>query len=257
MATKNKFLEIARGTINQWVDYDGAYGSQCVDEVNTTLARAGYAALPGNAIDLLDSARARGWQTFRNVPGQNPKAGDILVYGSYSHRFGHTGILLEDSDGYTLNSVEANVDGNWDALYNGAPARHVVKTDPSGNLAFPSNDVYLIGWIRVPFEAEAPAPAPAPAPKEQPKAEAKGTDVPGFVKNEKGSFEVGVGSLNVRDYPSLKGNIVAQYKKGDVVNYDKVYNGAGFRWISYVSRSGSRRYVACRDTSGKPYGRFF
>ena len=252
MATKNKFLEIARSTINQWVDYDGAYGSQCVDEVNTTLTRAGYAALPGNAIDLLNSARARGWQTFRNVAGQNPQAGDILVYGSYYHQFGHTGILLADSDGYTLDSVEANVDGNSDALYNGAPARHVIKRDPTGNLAFPSNGVYLIGWIRVPFEAEV-QPAPAPTPKEQPKP----TNVPGFVKDEQASFEVGVGALNVRDYPSLKGKVVAKYEKGDVINYDKVYNGAGFRWISYVSRSGARRYVACRDTDGKPFGRFF
>lgn len=247
MATKSQFLSIARSTINQWVDYDGFYGSQCIDEINTSLTQAGYDPLWGNAIDLLEAARQRDWQTFSNEAGQNPKAGDIVVYGAYGHEFGHTGIVLEDSDGYTLNTVESNVDGNADALYNGAPARHVVKTDPSGNLNFPDHGVYLIGWIRPPFEEEQ-APSATPKPNQS-------ND--GFVKDENGSFVVGVNELNVRDEPSLNGNIVGSYKEGDVVNYDQVYNGSGFRWISYISYSGVRRYVACRDTDGEPFGVFY
>lgn len=244
MATKTQFLDIARGTINQWVDYDGAYGSQCVDEINTSLTRAGYAALPGNAIDLLNSARARGWQTFGNEVGQNPQAGDILVYAAYNHQFGHTGICIADSDGYTIESVEANVDGNADALYNGAPARHVVRTDPSGALDFPSAGIRLIGWARPPFEEER-AVTPSDAPSD------------GWVKDESADARVLVEALNVRTAPSLSADIVATYHEGDVIHYDQVYNGDGYRWISYVGNSGNRRYVACRDTDGTPYCEFY
>lgn len=244
MATKSQFLDIARATINQWVDYDGAWGSQCVDEINTSLSRAGYAPLGGNAIDLLDSARARGWQTFANEVGQNPQAGDILVYSTYGHPFGHTGIALSDSDGYTIESVEANIDGNLDALYNGAPARHVVRTDPSGALDFPSAGIRLIGWIRVPFSEEQ-ASTPSEAPSN------------GWVKDEEANARVIVGSLNVRTQPSISADVVAVYNNGDVIHYDQVYVGDGYRWISYIGNSGNRRYVACRDTDGTPFCEFY
>lgn len=55
---------------------------------------------------------------------------------------------------------------------------------------------------------------------------------------------------NVRSAPSTGAAIVAQYGKGDRINYDSVYEGDGYRWISYISYSGQRRYVAYRRLSG-------
>ncbi|WP_276882125.1 SH3 domain-containing protein [Anaerococcus tetradius] len=55
---------------------------------------------------------------------------------------------------------------------------------------------------------------------------------------------------NVRSAPSTKSSIVAQYGKGEKIYYDSVYEGDGYRWISYVSYSGVRRYVAYRQLSG-------
>ena len=55
---------------------------------------------------------------------------------------------------------------------------------------------------------------------------------------------------NVRSAPSNGAPIVAQYGKGDRINYDSVYEGDGYRWLSYLSYSGQRRYVAYRRLSG-------
>ena len=40
------------------------------------------------------------------------------------------------------------------------------------------------------------------------------------------------------------------YDEGQVIYYDSVYEGDGYRWISYVSWSNVRRYVAYRRLSG-------
>lgn len=55
---------------------------------------------------------------------------------------------------------------------------------------------------------------------------------------------------NVRSAPSTRATIVAQYGMGQRINYDRVYEGNGYRWISYVGGSGNRRYVAYRKTNG-------
>lgn len=52
---------------------------------------------------------------------------------------------------------------------------------------------------------------------------------------------------NVRDYPSTSANIVAQYRPQQRINYDSVWENDGYRWISYISYSGKRRYVAYRS----------
>lgn len=55
---------------------------------------------------------------------------------------------------------------------------------------------------------------------------------------------------NVRSAPSVSAPVVAQYGKGDRINYDQVWEGDGYRWLSYISYSGQRRYVAYRRLSG-------
>lgn len=57
-------------------------------------------------------------------------------------------------------------------------------------------------------------------------------------------------AVNVRADASTNSAIVATYPMGAKINYDSVYEGNGYRWISYVSWSGQRRYVAYRRLSG-------
>ena len=71
----------------------------------------------------------------------------------------------------------------------------------------------------------------------------------GWVKDESW-YGVTEAICNVRSAPSTKSSVVAQYGKGEKIYYDSVYEGDGYRWISYKSYSGVRRYVAYRQLSG-------
>lgn len=57
-------------------------------------------------------------------------------------------------------------------------------------------------------------------------------------------------AVNVRSDASTNSAIVATYPMGAPINYDSVYEADGYRWISYVSWSNVRRYVAYRRLSG-------
>lgn len=141
MVVFSEALKFLKDGINQPHDFDGVYGAQCVDEVNRYLYKFWKIKLPGNAIDLLDSAKRLGMTVIYDAPGVNPKAGDVFVMSVPTHPYGHTGVVLEDSDGYTIKTVEQNIDGNADALTVGGPAR-LNERDFTG----------IIGWIRPEFE---------------------------------------------------------------------------------------------------------
>lgn len=73
--------------------------------------------------------------------------------------------------------------------------------------------------------------APASAP-----AETK-TDLP-----SSGSYTFDK-RVNVKNEPTAASAVAFYLDKGYKVNYDKVLNVDGHRWMSYVSRSGQRRYI--------------
>lgn len=241
MATVNEVVNWAKDLANRGtgVDFDGYYGTQCVDLPNWILGKFFGKSIWGNAIDLLNSAKQAGYTVFYDAPGVNPKAGDLFVMRTNAHIYGHTGIVIADSDGYTLKTIEQNVDGNANALTVGGPARYVTRR-------FNQADGKVIGWIRPPYSnASAPKAVKATA---------------GKLKDERATFTVHVTLLNVRDKPSIKGKVVAQYGKGMSLNYDSVYVADGYIWVSYISRSGVRRYIACGVAQGNrniaPYGTF-
>lgn len=79
---------------------------------------------------------------------------------------------------------------------------------------------------------------------------------------ERGTFTLSVDAINVRDQASTNGSIVAKYTKGQSVNYDCFRaDKSGYVWISYISATGKRRYMAAGETNAqgrntKPYGVF-
>lgn len=77
----------------------------------------------------------------------------------------------------------------------------------------------------------------------------KSSNVGKFIKNERHTG-ITQAVCNVRNSPSTSGAVVATYDKGQAIHYDSVYEGDGYRWISYISNSGIRRYVAYRRLSG-------
>lgn len=59
-----------------------------------------------------------------------------------------------------------------------------------------------------------------------------------------GRATVLVATLNVRNQPSTASASVAQYSKGQSFGYDSYCVKNGYVWLSYISNSGVRRYVA-------------
>lgn len=60
----------------------------------------------------------------------------------------------------------------------------------------------------------------------------------------RGTARVTASALNVRNSPSTTATIAAVYSKGQTFNYDSYVDAGGYRWLSYISWSGRRRYVA-------------
>lgn len=68
-----------------------------------------------------------------------------------------------------------------------------------------------------------------------------------------GKYRCTVSVLNVRDAPSLGGNVVASYSGGQTVLLDDWYKIAdGYVWGRYTSYSDHTRYVAVGKATGKP-----
>ena len=205
------------------VDQDGVYGTQCVDLINYLSVKYFGKTLWGNAIDLLDSAAALGYRVEYNEVGNvdsRPLAGAVFVMDTTyiaGHPYGHTGIVIEDSDGYTMKTIEQNVDGNADALYVGGPARYMER-----------NFDGIVGWFYFPVDDN--------------EVVTENTDL--ITLPEVRVYTVGVDKLNIRNAPSLDAEIVGTYEQGEEFNYMEFCNANGYEWLSYVSYSGERRYVA-------------
>lgn len=234
MATLNDILGYAESLANQGIgaDADGAYGTQCVDLPNSISINFFGRALWGNAIDLLNSARDLGYEVEYNQEGNldsKPRAGAVFVMDTtyiYGHSYGHTGLVIEDSDGYTMRTIEQNIDGNADSLYVGGPARYNTR-DFNG----------IVGWFYFPVDGQ-PAQVTSIKPSEPLTVNSS------EFNEETGTFTVEVSALNVRASAGLLGEIVAVYAAGQEINYDGWLDNDGYIWITYVAGSGNRRYVA-------------
>ncbi|MBY5009396.1 SH3 domain-containing protein [Streptococcus suis] len=229
MTTVNEVVQFFINLANSGmgVDKDGMFGTQCADVPSYTAKHWFGIDLWGNAIDLLNSAASAGWEVHYMPTDANPQAGDFFVSNAVfgGVNYGHTGIVIADSDGYTMQTVEQNIDGNWDALEVGGPARF--------NERGFSN---VVGWFRPPYSAGGNTPIAQPTANEI------------DLIPETGTFTVGDSPINVRRAPNLNGEIVAVYEPGQSVKYDSKGSANGYRWISYIGSSGYRNYVAIGQT---------
>ena len=157
MKTVHSFLLYSASLLGQKVlEPTNPYGGQCVAYVSHLTRWATdnkYNLAYTNAIDLLAKARANGFQVFYNDGKNVPQPGDIWVTRTYGHPFGHTGVF-ETSGGQPV-TLEQNIDGNADALYNGGWVRRKNRLlYASGRMDYnPQIETQtLIGWFRLPLE---------------------------------------------------------------------------------------------------------
>ena len=225
MVTQQQAISYIKQKIGGRVDFDGWYGSQCVDLIMDYIHALWGGTTHGNAIDYTANALPQGFKRY-NKGQVAAQPGDIAVWYT-SHPYGHIGVITA-VNGNLITSVEQNVDGNADALTKGGPARVISRYDST-----------LACIIRPPYQV-------TPATNSR-----NFTQIP-----EQLHFTVTVDKWDVRNDPSLDGEIVATYSKGEIINYDCYCIVNGYVWISYISRSGRRRYVATGTYTGKNNSEF-
>lgn len=71
--------------------------------------------------------------------------------------------------------------------------------------------------------------------------------------SEKGVFTANR-TLAVKNAPSTSAKTEAYYYNGESLTYDSYVVNEGYVWLSYVSNSGARRYIAWRINGGTKYG---
>lgn len=140
-----------------YLDFDGAYGAQCVDLVQFWSQKLGGPRLSGNAVDLQGQTHDGFFRWVDNTPDGVPRAGDIMVWGEYApygiSQYGHTGVFVSgDVNQFT------SFDQNWPT---GAACHEVHHANYGG----------VLGWLQ-PVVLDpapvAPQPEPAPAPVVEP-----------------------------------------------------------------------------------------
>lgn len=72
-----------------------------------------------------------------------------------------------------------------------------------------------------------------------------------LVKNEN-AFFLATENIKVRNAPSVTAKHTGTLPKGSSINYKKVYEGNGYRWLQYTGNSGNKLYLPYRESgSGK------
>ena len=170
MTTQRQLLDTLNSVVNQRLTVPtNPYGAQCVAFIDNILQYQGLYNLNFsylNAIDGLDRASILGLKVTYFNGSNNPPVGSVFVSDcSPYHPFGHIGfVVAEHADG-TITTIEQNIDGNADALYNGGWVRRVRRNLSSdGTFSYvdwnaPSQR--MVGWFELPFTQEATAPQQA------------------------------------------------------------------------------------------------
>ena len=167
MTSKTQLLSTLDSLVNQRVTVPtNPYGGQCISLIDYVLQYAGlfnfdFSYL--NAIDGLSRAESLGLKVTRFNGANNPPAGSVWVSNCLPyHQFGHIGFVVAENPDGTVTTVEQNIDGNGDALYNGGWTRKVTRNlDSAGNFSYidwnaPTQQ--MVGWFELPFdEAEGEA----------------------------------------------------------------------------------------------------
>jgi hypothetical protein len=87
--------------VSHSIDYDGAYGAQCVDLIKAYYNYLGVSPVSGNGCDYATNSLPSGWS---RIKGAAPQKGDILVYsGNSSNPYGHVAIYESDYATYHQN----------------------------------------------------------------------------------------------------------------------------------------------------------
>ena len=142
--TQEEAVAWAQAQVGKYLDYDGAYGSQCVDLIAYYYQYLGNRTPGGNGCDYCRNALPSGWQRITNYSGYTPERGDICVWDSYAEyqgKYGHVGIVV-GGDSSRINTIEQNIDGSPTKNFSRATAKVscFIRPDFVSNTPVPHND---------------------------------------------------------------------------------------------------------------------
>lgn len=106
--TRDEAVDWAMDREGEYLDYDGAYGAQCVDLIKYYYEIFGveeYAT--GNGSAYASNALPPGWERIQNTPDFVPEPGDVAVWGTALSSAGHLAIIL-DADLHSFVSMDQN-----------------------------------------------------------------------------------------------------------------------------------------------------
>lgn len=161
MTSKAQLLNTLDSLVNQRVTVPtNPYGGQCISLIDYVLQYAGLFNLDFsylNAIDGLSRAESLGLKVTRFNGANNPPVGSVWVTNCLPyHQFGHIGFVVAENPDGTVTTVEQNIDGNGDALYNGGWTRKVTRNlDSAGNFSYidwSAPTQQMVGWFELPFD---------------------------------------------------------------------------------------------------------
>lgn len=161
MTSKTQLLNTLESLVNQRVTVPtNPYGGQCISLIDNVLQYQGLFNLDFsylNAIDGLSRAESLGLKVTRFNGANNPPVGSVWVTNCLPyHQFGHIGFVVAENPDGTVTTIEQNIDGNADCLYNGGWTRKVTRNlDSAGNFSYidwnaPTQQ--MVGWFELPFD---------------------------------------------------------------------------------------------------------
>ena len=124
--------------LNKWdrkgINYDGAYGNQCVDVYDQyckEVVGCRVILIPG-AKDIWANYPTEAFVKIPNTPSGVPQKGDVMIWGTAVGTYGHVGIVISAN----VNSF-TSFDQNW-PFDNGTGVAHFQYHNYSG----------VLGWLR-------------------------------------------------------------------------------------------------------------
>ena len=103
--TRDEAINWVKSQVGRSLDYDGAYGAQCVDLILYYYNYLGVNTVGGNGSDYTWNALPSGWE---RLEGAQPQPGDILVYTGGYNNYGHVAIYESDRCHYHQNFNDRN-----------------------------------------------------------------------------------------------------------------------------------------------------
>lgn len=96
--SQSEAVNWVKSKLNQALDYDGAYGAQCVDLIMYYYSYLGVSVPGGNGCDYASNALPSGWTRIKyGSSNYSPQPGDIAVWTYASNAYGHVGIVTSST----------------------------------------------------------------------------------------------------------------------------------------------------------------